>query len=405
MNLRRITSVLAVAASFPAVAGLVASAPEAGASVASTAKLQPGTLYVTDTDPQPGFYEVTTINTATNLPEKPIKVAEPPRFIAVTPNGRTAYVGSVAAVIPINVANNKPSKAIRTITAFTIAITPNGKTAYAVGLTGAVTPITTATNKPGRTLTLTRCAEADNAPHLLPFWPTMAITPNGETAYVTCPGSDTVIPIDIGEHNKVERAIKVGSVPSALAITPDGHDVYVTDEGTSAKPDDKVSVISTARNTVTKTITTGSQPEAIAITKNGATVYVAGANSKGLPTLTFISTAKNIGRTSLLPGGGSLPEAVVMTPTGKMAYVLTNGYVFGFAADTGKLKQTIMLPGPVLDEDTPDPMVITPNGATGYVLLASAPATAAWFSTASGRLGSYVDTVGSGAYAMAAASH
>jgi YVTN family beta-propeller protein len=402
MNLGRITSVLAVTAIFPAVAGLVASTPEAGASVTSLAKPRPGTLYVADTEPP---YELMATDTATNLPEKPIKIAEPPRFIAVTPNGRTAYVASLSSVIPINVANNKPGKEIAAITAFTIAITPNGKAAYAVGLTGLVTPITTATNKPGRTLTLRRCAEAGNAPHFLPFWPTMAIAPNSKTAYVTCPSSDTVIPIDIAGHNKIEPAIKVGSVPSALAITPDGRDVYVTDEGTSAKPDDKISVISTASNTVTKTITTGSQPEAIGVTKNGSTVYVAGVSSKGFPTLTLISTAKNTGRTSLLPAGGSLPEAVVMTPTGKMAYILTNGFVFGFAAGTGKRKQTIALPGPVLNEDTPDPMVVTPNGATGYVLMASIPDTVAWFSTATGRLGSHVDTVGDGAFAMAAAAH
>ena len=58
---------------------------------------------------------MTPVNTATNTPGRPIQVPKLPQSIAITPDGKTAYVAN---------------------------------SGYERGLT--VTPITTATNKPGR---------------------------------------------------------------------------------------------------------------------------------------------------------------------------------------------------------------------------------------------------------------
>ena len=58
---------------------------------------------------------MTPVNTATNTAGKPITVGKGPRYIAITPNGKTAYVvNSVSdTVTPINTAANKASKAIK----------------------------------------------------------------------------------------------------------------------------------------------------------------------------------------------------------------------------------------------------------------------------------------------------
>jgi DNA-binding beta-propeller fold protein YncE len=66
---------------------------------------------------------VTPITTATNEPGKPIRVGIRPRMIAITPDGKTAYV-------------------------------VNQGTGPGRG-SGSVTPITTATNKPGKPIDLT----------------------------------------------------------------------------------------------------------------------------------------------------------------------------------------------------------------------------------------------------------
>jgi hypothetical protein len=106
---------------------------------------------------------LTPVNTATNTAGKPIKVAEVPNAIAITPDGRTAYVVSNPgfggkgsnAVMPISTATNTPGRPIPVGNgAFGIAITPDGKTAY-VADSGydrghTVTPISTATNTAGK---------------------------------------------------------------------------------------------------------------------------------------------------------------------------------------------------------------------------------------------------------------
>ena len=55
---------------------------------------------------------MTPINTATNKALKPIHVGTSANDIAITPNGKTAYVTSNVGVTPINTATNKPGKLI-----------------------------------------------------------------------------------------------------------------------------------------------------------------------------------------------------------------------------------------------------------------------------------------------------
>jgi hypothetical protein len=50
---------------------------------------------------------VTPIRVATNTPERPIRVASFPFAIAITPNGRTAYVLDLGGVTPISTATNR----------------------------------------------------------------------------------------------------------------------------------------------------------------------------------------------------------------------------------------------------------------------------------------------------------
>ena len=58
---------------------------------------------------------MTPITTATNTAGKPIKVGKAPIWIAITPNGQTAYVANFGSdtVTPITTATNTPGKPIR----------------------------------------------------------------------------------------------------------------------------------------------------------------------------------------------------------------------------------------------------------------------------------------------------
>jgi DNA-binding beta-propeller fold protein YncE len=97
------------------------------------------------------------ISTATNTVGRPIHVGVNADQIAITPDGKTLYVGAaggliggpMGAVVPISTATNTPGKPIRIGSAVTIGITPDGKTLYAAAA-GKVVPISTATNTPGK---------------------------------------------------------------------------------------------------------------------------------------------------------------------------------------------------------------------------------------------------------------
>jgi YVTN family beta-propeller protein len=58
---------------------------------------------------------VTPITTATNTPGKPINAGRSPFAIAITPDGKTAYVISKTSntVTPITTATNTPGKPIK----------------------------------------------------------------------------------------------------------------------------------------------------------------------------------------------------------------------------------------------------------------------------------------------------
>ena len=100
---------------------------------------------------------VTPVRTASNTAGPPITVGPGPFDIAITPNGKTAYVLNFNGdtVTPIRTATNTAGPPITVGNEpFGIAITPNGKTAYVTGGTDSVTPTRTATNTAGPPITV-----------------------------------------------------------------------------------------------------------------------------------------------------------------------------------------------------------------------------------------------------------
>ena len=103
------------------------------------------------------------ISTTTNTAGKRIRVGKEPDAIAITPDGRTAYVAGLGSgtVTPIATATNTPGPAIRVGRAnaglVAIAITPDGQTAYVVNdgtSPGTVVPISTATDRAGKPISV-----------------------------------------------------------------------------------------------------------------------------------------------------------------------------------------------------------------------------------------------------------
>jgi hyaluronoglucosaminidase len=162
---------------------------------------------------------VTPVRTATNKPGKPIRI-EGAFAIAITPDGATAYVlstpdpdSSQGYVVPIRVATDARSTPIRVgMLPVQIAISPDGKMAYVSnGGSGTVTPIRVAAGRAGKAI------RAGTAPAEL------AITPDGKTVYVVDSNpfgaSGSVIPIRVAT-NTAGKPITVGRFPFDIAIAP-----------------------------------------------------------------------------------------------------------------------------------------------------------------------------------------
>jgi YVTN family beta-propeller protein len=288
---------------------------------------------------------VTPIATATSTPGPPIPVGRGPGLIAITPDGKTAYVTSnESIVVPIDTATGKPGPPITVGVNRPglhdqpdgIAITPDGKTVYVTNIgSGTVTPIDTATNTPGEPI------EVGVRPRAI------AITPDGKTAYVVnqsrpqpspwpsyeaekrgwpeLPQDErgTVVPIATATNTPGEP-IDVGNEPFAITVTPDGKTVYVANTwentGRPARAPGTVTPIATATNTPGEPIEVGSQPWAFAITPDGKTAYVINFNSHSV---TPIATATNTPGPPIPVGQG--PRAIVITEDGKTAYVVVWG--------------------------------------------------------------------------------
>jgi YVTN family beta-propeller protein len=170
-----------------------------------------------------------------------------------------------------------------------IAITPNGKTAYVANYgSGTVTVLSIATDR------ATGQVEVGKMPQ------TVLVTPDGKTAYVANFGSNSVSPIDTAT-NKPGPAIAVGSEPYALAIVPHHQSIYVVNYGSGT-----VTPISTATNKAGRAVRVGTDPESIAFAADGETALVAneGSNSE-----TRIDTATGASSTSPV---GNAPVSVLI---------------------------------------------------------------------------------------------
>ncbi|MFI5287671.1 MAG: PKD domain-containing protein [Candidatus Dormibacteria bacterium] len=256
---------------------------------------------------------VTPIDTATNTAGTAIAVGTSPGPIAITPDGKTAYVVEYQSnsVLPITLATNTPGTpiAVGTFPAG-IAIAPDGKMAYVTNeMSNTVTPVNIATNTVGRAIPVA------GGPYGI------AITPDGTAAYVGNLGSNSVTPIDLAT-GIAGTPIPVGADPYYIAITPNGATVYVCNvRGNSVTP------IATATNTAGTPIPTGAGPIDIAITPDGTTAFVTDQLDD---TVTPINTATNVpGAPIAIPGG---PAGIAITPDGTTAYVasLNNGTVIPF---------------------------------------------------------------------------
>jgi YVTN family beta-propeller protein len=264
-------------------------------------------------------------------------------------SGWTAYVGNdllSGAVTPFNTATDESGATISGAGEYpdAIAISPNGRIAYVADYYGEVTPIELSN---GRALTMIEVGTYPRA---------IAITPNGQTAYVANEGSNSITPIDL-VTGAPGKEIKVSKYPTAIAIAPDGQTAYVTNYETES-----VTPIDLSTDVAETPIHVGVDPIAIAITPNGVTAYVvcqgSGSGSNGIVVPIELGTA-HVG--TAVHVGTDFPEGLAIAPSGQTAYVTDYGGAVTPIDIAEDKAQTPIDVGEELDE-----IAITPDGRTAY---------------------------------------
>jgi YVTN family beta-propeller protein len=242
---------------------------------------------------------------------------------------KKAYAGSTASFLVIDI----PSKTVidkvnigGTASPYTVAITPNGKQAYMTGH-GRVSIVDTETDEIVKTISV---GDYNHA---------IAISPDGTQAYVTHDGSVSIIDT---EKQAVTATITVGEftrAPGAVAFTPNGKQAYVANEG-------KISIIDTAKREIVATIDIGEflVPSGVVFTPNGKRAYVAQSTTKGgkrIFEVTVIDTATDQ-ITKTIPVEQD-PAGIAITSDGREVYV-TNFFhdiVSVIDTQTNRVRHTI----------------------------------------------------------------
>ena len=297
--------------------------------------------YVTQRDFQPDAGAVAVIDTSNNNVVASVRVGPGPNGMVVSSDAKRAYVTSYGTFPSafaqattlsdtVSVLQLPPHKkahgrggphphVVATVKVgrgpLGVAITPDDKEVYVTnfgqdstlvpgGVEGnTVSVIRTRSNKVVATV------QVGNLPA------GVAISTDGQRAYVACRGNDEVWVLDTATHSVV-AIVPVQSDPANVAFTPDGVWAYVTNFGSNS-----VSVINTLTNTVAsvpdgEAVTVGLVPVGLAVTPDGARVYVVNVFSNDV---SVIDTTTNIVVKTVAVGLG--PRSVAITPDGAYAYV------------------------------------------------------------------------------------
>jgi len=318
-----------------------------------------------------------------------IPVGDSPAGIAITLDGKTAYVAndnndSLPNGNTVSVLNLCTNTVELTITStvfqqpYTITINPAGTKVYVTNSNSStVSVIDVATN------TIIDTIFGFDGPS------GFAITPDGKHAYVNNYGGPqgvqsgngtTVSVVDLATDTIVGPPIIVGQAPAALAVTPDGRFVYVANYVDGNPSTGTISIIDTSSNLVVGTIGGFSGPFQIAITPNGNYAYVTNFGSNNFSPVGTTVTVVNL-KTNTIKATiklGTQPAGVAITPDGRFVYVsnyntlylgpnftdLTpgKGTINIIDVCTNKVLCPVLVAG-----SSPANIAISPNGERAYV--------------------------------------
>jgi YVTN family beta-propeller protein len=198
-----------------------------------------------------GANEVLVLDTATDRITTRVPVARGHNG-AITPDGKTAYVGSqqqgATALVAIDLARGvERTRVPLDRTPRALDVSPDGRWLYyTVAGDDAVQVLDTATNQPAGRIPV------GASPHHAPF------TPDGRRALVPSQGPGELAIVDVTGRS-VSGVVGVGKTPHWVTASSDGRLAYVVNEGSG-----DVSVVDLEARSVLATIPVGQGPRKIA---------------------------------------------------------------------------------------------------------------------------------------------
>jgi YVTN family beta-propeller protein len=243
-----------------------------------------------------------------------------PHEVAVSPDGRTAYVSNFGRYSVYPAGDTDHDKASNTITVIDLA-DRKVKATFDLGThTGPHGMVVSHDNKLVWVTTETPQAvlELDAATGKIQHvWPTtqqrshmIVTTPNESKFYVTNTVSGTVAVIDRASGEV--KVLSTGPGTEGIAISPDGKEVWA-----ASRTDAKIEVISTATDAIVATFPSGGKsPKRMEFTPDGAQVWV--TNSGSSQTSVFDAHSHELIE-SLTTSKD--PSGVSISPDGRRAYI------------------------------------------------------------------------------------
>lgn len=272
---------------------------------------------------------VSIIETPANVAAAKVELGGSPTSVAISTDGSRAYVvlAGEQRLAVIDTATRTVIEKVYVDSPYRVAVSPNGKFAY-VTVVGSlssdgVAVFDTATNTVVKTIPLTSPPEG------------IAVSPDGKKVYVAQQSAGSVVVIDTATQAVTKTITGDFGAPYEIAFSPDGKSAYVTDVVSG-----KLSVINVATDTFSSTVTIGVNPFGVAVSPDGSTVYVTDvASSK----LVAVGT-KPLAVTSTLEVG-QVPTGVGVSVDGSRIYVALAGEgsvaVVDAGLPAGKKPQTL----------------------------------------------------------------
>ncbi len=244
-----------------------------------------------------------------------------------------------------------------------VAITPNGEYAYVTNGAGTTVSVIQISNN-----TLYATISGFDLPQGI------AITPDGQYAYVTNEAGTTVSVIDLRPasptYNQIVSTITVSGQPFVITITPNGDYAYVSNVAYV------INVIKTSDNTVLVTpglTNTFREPNGIAITPDNLFAYAADSQENTVSVIDIDPSSANYNTIKEVITGFSYPDIIAITPDGQYAYVANAGNsggcvsVIDLRPASSTYNQILSTPGLTTGFNEPRGLAITPDGQYVYV--------------------------------------